>query len=219
MKKVTFTRRKLYELVWSEPMLSISKKYKISDVGLRKICIKMNIPIPPRGYWQKVRYGKKVKMKKLPESYSGEDTITFFEGDKNTKQSQLNTLVNEITGDPSLPLSVPKRLTNPDKLIVSARKSLSDKKPRWYEPLIRPDFSELNIKVAPENVSRALRLMDTFIKLVRARGHNLKVEYGRTTVTVSGVDTEILLRERLKVVKNPDGNGSRKLQPTGKLVF
>ena len=36
----------MYDLVWSEPMLSLSKKYNISDVGLRKTCIRMSIPMP-----------------------------------------------------------------------------------------------------------------------------------------------------------------------------
>ena len=47
MKKTTFTRQELYELVWSESMLSLSKKYNISDTALRKICKRMNIPLPP----------------------------------------------------------------------------------------------------------------------------------------------------------------------------
>lgn len=43
MEKKTFTRTELYDLVWSELLLTISKKYNISDIELRKICSRLNI--------------------------------------------------------------------------------------------------------------------------------------------------------------------------------
>jgi len=53
MKEVKFTRQELYDLVWTESMLTLAKKYDISDVGLRKKCNKLEIPIPNAGYWAK----------------------------------------------------------------------------------------------------------------------------------------------------------------------
>lgn len=44
MNQISLTRNELYELVWSEPLLTLSKKYNISDNGLRKIWVRMNIP-------------------------------------------------------------------------------------------------------------------------------------------------------------------------------
>ena len=61
MEEIKFTRKELYDLVWSSPLSVLAKKYNISDNGLRKNCIKMNIPLPETGYWQKLRYGKTVK--------------------------------------------------------------------------------------------------------------------------------------------------------------
>ena len=60
MKKEILTRQELHELVWSEPISTIVKRYNISDVGLRKVCIRKDIPIPVRGYWTKIRFGYKV---------------------------------------------------------------------------------------------------------------------------------------------------------------
>lgn len=45
------SRKELYDLVWSETMTSISKRFGISIDGLRKHCKSMNIPTPPNGYW------------------------------------------------------------------------------------------------------------------------------------------------------------------------
>ena len=55
MKK---TRQELFELVWSMPMTKLSKQFEISDVGLKKICVKHQIPLPPQGYWIRKEFGK-----------------------------------------------------------------------------------------------------------------------------------------------------------------
>jgi hypothetical protein len=62
MNQIRLTRRELYDLVWSESLLSLSKKYEISDVGLRKVCKRMNIPLPRLGYWQKLRTGRRISL-------------------------------------------------------------------------------------------------------------------------------------------------------------
>ena len=61
----TFTRQELFDLVWSEPTRTIAKRYGISDVGLAKVCRRVDILLPPRGYWAKVAAGKRVKKPSL----------------------------------------------------------------------------------------------------------------------------------------------------------
>jgi hypothetical protein len=48
-----YNRERLYEEVWSEPVIVVAKRYGLSDVGLAKICKKLNIPRPGLGYWAK----------------------------------------------------------------------------------------------------------------------------------------------------------------------
>lgn len=72
MDKVKLTREELYDLVWAEPLLSLSKKYAISDVGLRKLCVRMNIPVPIAGHWSKIKAGKAVLPPELPNPWTGE---------------------------------------------------------------------------------------------------------------------------------------------------
>jgi hypothetical protein len=47
---IRLNREELYEQVWSTPMTKLAKQYQISDVGLAKICKKLKIPVPGRGY-------------------------------------------------------------------------------------------------------------------------------------------------------------------------
>jgi hypothetical protein len=52
------TRQELFEFVWSMPVTKLSKQFELSDVGLRKICIKHQIPLPLQGHWTRKQFGK-----------------------------------------------------------------------------------------------------------------------------------------------------------------
>jgi hypothetical protein len=60
------TRSELYDLVWSKPMTHVAKEFGMSDVAVRKHCVKHDIPTPPLGYWAKLAHGKSVKRPALP---------------------------------------------------------------------------------------------------------------------------------------------------------
>ena len=66
-----FTRRELYELVWSQPMKNIAADLGISDVALAKHCKKAGIPVPSRGYWARKQAGKSPIRTDLPPRFPG----------------------------------------------------------------------------------------------------------------------------------------------------
>ena len=68
-----YVREKLYEEVWSMPVIHVAKLYGVSNVAIKKICKTMNIPTPPNGYWAKLRNGKKVQKAALPPANKGQD--------------------------------------------------------------------------------------------------------------------------------------------------
>lgn len=51
------SREELYELVWSKTMRDAAATIPMSDVGLKKECRRRGVPVPPQGYWNKVRAG------------------------------------------------------------------------------------------------------------------------------------------------------------------
>src|SRR5205807_10188407 len=55
-----YRRQELYERVWSQPVAKIAPSYGIS-VALAKICRKLKVPLPGRGYWAKRTHGHSVK--------------------------------------------------------------------------------------------------------------------------------------------------------------
>ena len=56
-----YSREKLHEEVWSQPVQRVAKRYGVSDVALAKTCRKLKIPLPRRGYWAKKAAGKHVE--------------------------------------------------------------------------------------------------------------------------------------------------------------
>ena len=55
------TRRELYDLVWSKPIMKLAEEFGLFNKRLAKICTRYRIPTLPSGYWAKLAAGKKIK--------------------------------------------------------------------------------------------------------------------------------------------------------------
>ncbi len=60
-------RNILYAEVWENPPSVVAKKYGTTDWSIRSMCKRMDIPLPDRGYWAKVKAGKPVEKAPLPK--------------------------------------------------------------------------------------------------------------------------------------------------------
>jgi hypothetical protein len=187
-------------------MLKLSKKYAISDVGLRKICIGMDIPLPKAGHWMRLQFGKKVSRQTLSENYKGKaevklqlreegvnyDTAGFSE--RKQIQKQIETKFQDE-------LKVPERLVSRDPMILAAKQSLALKNKSYkFEGLIETGQGILDIKVSVEIVGRALRFMEYFIKILRLRGHDIVIDSRATYALVNQERIKIACREKCKRV-------------------
>jgi hypothetical protein len=90
------SRTKLYDLVWSEPMRSLSARFGISDVALKKTCVRAEIPTPDRGYWAKKEAGKETIQVALPMRPPGMDDEVSIAGGGNRSYRYWNE--EEILG-------------------------------------------------------------------------------------------------------------------------
>src|SRR2546430_15997261 len=81
ISSVALTREQLYGIVWSEPIRTVAARYGLSDRGLSKICIRLHVPVPGRGYWRQKAVGKKVWQPPLkalpPTAQPGERAVTL----------------------------------------------------------------------------------------------------------------------------------------------
>jgi hypothetical protein len=185
------TRSELYELVWTEPMIHAAKRFGISDVALRKTCVKHGIPTPPLGYWAKIAHGKRVIRPPLPALRSG----------------HRNDINLRVRPKPELPAAVSvvlaaaqQRAAMPENRVV-----VPAQRPPALHPTVvateralrraKPDqegFSHVStagcfsVNIAPASCERALLILDTLAKALEARGHTLRADNGCVHIIVEG---------------------------------
>jgi len=119
----------LYEQVWATPISRLAPSFELSDNGLRKVCKKLHVPTPPRGYWAKLRHGHDVSpapLPALPEDAS--DMYVIYRGGVENVEAQTH-LTERGSGCASSELDVPpitvsSRLRAPHPLIVQTRDGL-----------------------------------------------------------------------------------------------
>lgn len=146
-------------------MTKLSAQFKISDVGLAKICKKYNIPRPPRGYWAKKAAGQKVKKIQLPNRSSNE-LIEIRPNPFNDQNSDIpDDLSNQIqTAGDHDPITVPKALHNPLPLVKQAGELLEICQLDQFGIFESSSKKCLDIRVSKNNLRRALRIMNALIK-------------------------------------------------------
>lgn len=77
-REVRYTRQELFERVWSEPVMKIAAGWGLSGTGLKKVCRRLRVPVPPRGYWARLKAGHIGRRPKLPALPEGEGEEIVF---------------------------------------------------------------------------------------------------------------------------------------------
>src|SRR5262245_4542050 len=70
---MAISREQLYQEVWAKPMTAVATKYKVSSSFLARVCTRLNVPRPPRGYWARQKVGQSPKQPPLPEPTAGHE--------------------------------------------------------------------------------------------------------------------------------------------------
>ena len=176
MKTISLTRKQLHDLVWAEPMMRLAKRYGVSDVALAKTCRKHDIPRPPRGYWVKKSVGKPTKKTPLPRP-NDETTIRLQDPETvGISSPELNNEVKEKTAAESKPeskIEVAENLRAAHSLVSQARQEFEGAEKDEHGFLIPPRESPLHIRVSKASLRRALLIMDTLLKALDKRGHEV----------------------------------------------
>lgn len=183
---VTLSRRQLYELIWTFPMLQIAKAWGLSDVGLAKICKKHNVPRPGLGYWAKLQNGYKVKRMPLfrPEVETKiEIRCSPVRGPLPVDERQVEEARKlKEQESQAKKIIVPDVLASPHPVTERTLRSLHSAKPD-YKGLARPKAAEtFSLVCSKGGADRAARIMDALINALEARG--LKLQFRSTDVEI-----------------------------------
>jgi hypothetical protein len=127
----TLTRAELYQLVWSEPLRTLSKRFGISDVALAKRCRAANIPLPGLGYWAKKEAGKPVFQPVLPQRGLGQSDFLEIGPDERRSyaDAQEELLRTTLTPPEPFPDGMPEVLARARQIVGKVRASSSLAKP------------------------------------------------------------------------------------------
>ncbi|AYO29948.1 MAG: hypothetical protein PWR06_2215 [Thermoanaerobacteraceae bacterium] len=187
-------REALYNEVWAEPVTTVARRYGMSDNGLRKHCKRLGIPLPPSGYWARVKAGQKVSKPALPK-VTGElkkhvrnyaikyrtdleqltDAELMTDEELSLLREETKTFIRETCSQ----IQVKDKLRNPHHLITEHKEEVIYRKKR-DKALKQASFSSsyytsvnskyrdnkpiLPINVSESNMNRAYRILDTIMK-------------------------------------------------------
>ena len=195
------SRDALYEEVWSDPVTVVALRYGLSDVGLIKICKRMSVPVPTRGYWAKLKSGQvvgKTPLPTLPSTARGIVGPVPLTEQEAASHVRIREAVRQSRVE-SPTLVVPPDLVNPHPLVKAAAARLR-RREGWNQPAgIRSAPKEvLDIQVTHEMLERALLLMDTLLKALDQHGFTVGIDQekgesvlarGETTLSISLIET------------------------------
>ncbi|MBB2931275.1 hypothetical protein [Paraburkholderia silvatlantica] len=196
-----FRREKLYERVWTEPLTTIAKHYGISDVGLKKICAKLGIPLPGRGHWAKLAAGHTLQRTPLPPT-TGATTYRRSRYTPSRDEAFDTRLQDSLQKD--LPPSVPKLpiRTSIDDCLPLVKKiatKLNGKRRdmRGWQMCEGPGL--MSVTASPENCLRATLLLNLLLESLLGSGYSISSGTNATepaSVTIVDCRLSFKVRER-----------------------
>ena len=225
-------REALYLEVWSQPLTKLAKKYHISNVMLGKICRKLKIPLPGRGYWAKKEFGKTVKqpplpaVKDLPPLYRSERREAAVPKQPAPPQPEpTDAEYLRVKNVESRALAVSTGIRR-HALTLTSQRILREARADG-RGILQPSWEALDIRVSKNAVERALTIMNAVITSLEDEKFriNLCREKHNTRAQVFGhaVPFAIVEKYREKGRKEVQEASWRRweieYQPTGELEF
>lgn len=204
MADIKISKQELYEKVWSMPMQKVADHYDCDCSRLRSSCLSWNIPVPPKGYWMKVQFGKALP-ERPPLNASQSEVVFLRVGNAKDRAAGKETAERANARAIRDICKVPKRITNPHPAIVEI---MSDRI-RWSKS---PQMDVI-LKAPPSDcVKRGFLISDVIAKAVEAHGFAVTPERrGGLIISSEYRKTRLRVRERLEISKQSRGV----LLPTG----
>jgi len=141
-----FSRQQLFDLVWSEPITSLARRFEMSDVALGKTCKRYGLPLPGRGYWAKRKAGQPAVVPALPPRGIGMgETIMLGRSEwQRRKEEEDALMVEDIPPLPTFPESLIDLTARVTKLVGKVPPLRSLKQPhRVIARLLEADAARL----------------------------------------------------------------------------
>ncbi|SNB47472.1 hypothetical protein [Geobacter sp. DSM 9736] len=168
-KDTRVSRDQLYEEVWAEPMTTVALKYKVSSSFLARICTRLKVPRPQRGYWAMYATGKRPKKPPLPAASPGDELEWARDGE--ARRAPLKFEYKP----PKIKRRKRSELPALHSLLVGFQERLNEGRESYFNPFIRPIKRLLpDIITSKEMASRTIDVANELYLDLEAHGHQVK---------------------------------------------
>lgn len=191
--RLKYDRDELYPKVWERPMLKVAEEYGVSDVALARVCRKLSVPLPGRGYWAKLAHGHAVQkrpplptLKEVPVIYRSEHSeqkLANASRSDDPEMAAIETQLKSGTFEPH-PLDPDAQAHALIRKTASRLRGQSQKMSN--EILVPREPGGLDVKVTAGALDRALNVMAQILTVLEQRG--IKIEVLEQDVTAAFVD-------------------------------
>lgn len=210
LQQIPTDRDTLYAEVWANPVTIVAARYGLSDVGLAKICRALNIPLPSRGYWAKLKAGRVMKQVPLPKlkgpvpSTTRLIRLTDQEAQERQASKQAASKVKKQVEKQVEQIAVLPDANAPlHPLVATTMRRLSAKGNWPTNPALRLSPKEvLHVSVTQESLDRAIRLLDAVLKALSSYSITVAIDVaqGKTFLEFpeTGTRLELELTEQVR---------------------
>src|ERR1035437_8584865 len=147
MQKTIVNRETLYRVAWETPMSALAERYGISDVALAKICRKLKVPVPPRGYWARIRNGQRVTKPKLPQLPSGTPETATIAPVRDRSRLIPEAVIEQLAfeADPKNRISTEHFNRHLHPLVAATKAILQDKVARVHRETTKAESAQTHL--------------------------------------------------------------------------
>lgn len=177
------TRETLFAEVWAEPMTTVARKYGISSNFLARVCERLKVPKPSRGYWAKLKAGRKLPKPSLPAPQAGDELEWCRDGS-----------APAVCTDPSRrgeTSSKKQKRSSVHPLLMGAREHFEAGRTSTYrsEKYLRPHKRNIvDLLASKEGLPRALKAASDLFLALEERGHHVVLAPNEGSYTRIGYD-------------------------------
>ena len=216
-------REDLYQKVWERPVSEVAKEYHISDNALRKRCIRLNVPLPERGYWARLRAGRTVSKADLPAlELPQQQKPKTGDRRKLHLQSPVLRFFRRRDREELLSFASVLRVGNTSSQMLDSVRQMEVKCREWSNPNSQGVYGNYYIPrrteapyladaVSPKSYSRVFHLIDALLKALlpytgsMSYDHTLRVNGETVSISISeekdNVVHEITQAERMRMLE------------------
>lgn len=187
-RTIALSRRDLYRRVWSKPLSIVAKELGVSPNGVAKICNRLLVPYPSRGYWAKLGVGKAPARPRLPPAPEQQNHRVTISGvpagsrrartrlKPDERREQLIQVVEEIIARDGLHGASMKRIAATAGISETQAYNYFGSQEKLLAALARREFAriraarQVDIDQTTDHYERITRTTRTYLREIGQRG-------------------------------------------------